>query len=300
MRRLLYMIRQAGRNVINNRLYTLASVGTITACLFLFGVFFVLGENLDYMVKNAESNMTITVLFQEGIQEETLDRIHKKLEERPEVKDIRYISADEAWENFKGEIFKDHEEYADTFKDDNPLADSASYEVTTKRIEDQTELVQYIKTLEGVRQVNSAEHTVESLETLNLMVSWGSGGIFVIMLLVSIFLTSITVAVGIARKKEEIRVLRLLGANDLFIQGPYVFEGMLLGLLGSLIPIGILYLVYSKVMNYVLTHFEALSGFLDFLDVGDVFSGLAPMIMLIGVGIGLAGSFLTVKRHLKY
>lgn len=300
MRRLLYMIRQAGRNVINNRLYTLASVGTITACLFLFGVFFVLGENLDYMVKNAESNMTITVLFQEGIQEETLDRIHKKLEERPEVKDIWYISADEAWENFKGEIFKDHEEYADTFKDDNPLADSASYEVTTKRIEDQTELVQYIKTLEGVRQVNSAEHTVESLETLNLMVSWGSGGIFVIMLLVSIFLTSITVAVGIARKKEEIRVLRLLGANDLFIQGPYVFEGMLLGLLGSLIPIGILYLVYSKVMNYVLTHFEALSGFLDFLDVGDVFAGLAPMIMLIGVGIGLAGSFLTVKRHLKY
>lgn len=300
MRRLLYMIRQAGRNVINNRLYTLASVGTITACLFLFGVFFVLGENLDYMVKNAESNMTITVLFQEGIQEETLDRIHKKLEERPEVKDIRYISADEAWENFKGEIFKDHEEYADTFKDDNPLADSASYEVTTKRIEDQTELVQYIKTLEGVRQVNSAEHTVESLETLNLMVSWGSGGIFVIMLLVSIFLTSITVAVGIARKKEEIRVLRLLGANDLFIQGTYVFEGMLLGLLGSLIPIGILYLVYSKVMNYVLTHFEALSGFLDFLDVGDVFAGLAPMIMLIGVGIGLAGSFLTVKRHLKY
>ena len=110
MRRLLYMIRQAGRNVINNRLYTLASVGTITACLFLFGVFYVLGENLDYMVKNAESNMTITVLFQEGIQEETLDRIHKKLEERPEVKDIRYISADEAWENFKGEIFKDHEE----------------------------------------------------------------------------------------------------------------------------------------------------------------------------------------------
>lgn len=300
MRRLLYMIRQAGRNVINNRLYTLASVGTITACLFLFGVFFVLGENLDYMVKNAESNMTITVLFQEGIQEETLDRIHKKLEERPEVKDIRYISADEAWENFKGEIFKDHEEYADTFKDDNPLADSASYEVTTKRIEDQTELVQYIKTLEGVRQVNSAEHTVESLESLNLMVSWGSGGIFVIMLLVSIFLTSITVAVGIARKKEEIRVLRLLGANDLFIQGTYVFEGMLLGLLGSLIPIGILYLVYSKVMNYVLTHFEALSGFLDFLDVGDVFAGLAPMIMLIGVGIGLAGSFLTVKRHLKY
>lgn len=300
MRRLLYMIRQAGRNVINNRLYTLASVGTITACLFLFGVFYVLGENLDYMVKNAESNMTITVLFQEGIQEETLDRIQEKLEERPEVKDIRYISADEAWENFKGEIFRDHEEYADTFKDDNPLADSASYEVTTKRIEDQTELVQYIKTLEGVRQVNSAEHTVESLETLNLMVSWGSGGIFVIMLLVSIFLTSITVAVGIARKKEEIRVLRLLGANDLFIQGPYVFEGMLLGLLGSLIPIGILYLVYSKVMNYVLTHFEALSGFLDFLDVGDVFAGLAPMIMLIGVGIGLAGSFLTVKRHLKY
>lgn len=300
MRRLLYMIRQAGRNVVNNRLYTLASVGTITACLFLFGVFYVLGENLDYMVKNAESNMTITVLFQEGIQEETLDRIQEKLEERPEVKDIRYISAEEAWENFKGEIFKDHEEYADTFKDDNPLADSASYEVTTKRIEDQTELVQYIKTLEGVRQVNSAEHTVESLETLNLMVSWGSGGIFVIMLLVSVFLTSITVAVGIARKKEEIRVLRLLGANDLFIQGPYVFEGMLLGLLGSLIPIGILYLVYSKVMNYVLTHFEALSGFLDFLDVGDVFAGLAPMIMLIGVGIGLAGSFLTVKRHLKY
>lgn len=300
MHQILYMMKQAGNNVLHNRLYTLASVGTITACLFLFGIFCILGENLNYMVKSAESNMTITVLFQEGIREEQLGQIREHLEERPEVKTVRYISAEEAWESFKSEIFEGHEEYAETFRDDNPLADSDSYEVTTKQIEDQTELVEYIRTLDGVRQVNSAEHTIRSLESLNAMVSWISGGIFVIMLLVSIFLTSITISVGIARKKEEIRVLRLLGAKDLFIQAPYVLEGVLLGLLGALLPIGILYLLYLRVMNYALQHFQALSGFLNFLDSREVFAGLVPLVLLIGAGIGLFGSFFTVRRQLRY
>ena len=299
MQRFKYMLKQAFKNLGKNKWYTLASVGTMTACLFLFGIFYILAQNISHMILHAEETMTVTVLFEQGISEADRNHLETQILERSEVKNLVYISPEEAWEKFKTEIFKDHEELAETFKDDNPLADSESFEITTKEIEQQTELVEWLESLPGVRQVNSAEYAVKTLEAVNSMVSMISGGMITILLLVSLFLISITVSVGIFMRKEEISILRMLGANDYFIRGPYVCEGLMLGFLGGIVPLGILYIVYGNVMEYLLTKFEGLAGILAFLSAGEIFMVLVPTILAFGIGIGFVGSFITVRRYLR-
>lgn len=299
MQKLIYMLKQSMQNVWRNKLYTLASVGTITACLFLFGIFYMLAANLTFMIEKAETEMSITVLFQKGIGEERINELYNAIAEQPEVNTVVYISADEAWDNFKKEIFKNHEELAETFQDDNPLIDSESFEITTKKIEDQEKIVALIRDMEGVRQVNSAENTVKGLQSFNSLITCLTGGIIGILVLVSLFLISITVSAGISRRKNEISIMQLLGADDIMIKGPYVAEGVFIGGLGAFFPLVMLNMVYRWIMDYLLGRFSALAGILAFLSPGEVFRVLLPAILLIGVGIGFLGSHMTMRRHLR-
>lgn len=299
MQKLIYAIKQSLQNIWKNKLYTLASVGTITACLFLFGTFYMLASNLQYMVEKAEASMSITVLFQKGIEEDRIDELFQIISEQPEVNSIVYITAQEAWENFQKEIFNNHEELAKTFEDDNPLADSESFEITTNKIEQQENLVEFIRGLDGVRQVNSAEYTIKSLESFNSLFTCLTGAVIGILVLVSLFLISITVSVGIARRKDEISIMQMLGADDVMIKGPYIAEGLLIGGLGALFPLIILNALYRWVMNYLLEKFSVLSGFLTFLTEEEVFRVLIPTVILIGMGIGFLGSYITLQKYLN-
>lgn len=299
LQKLLYMLKQTVNNLWKNKSYTLASIGTITACLFLFGMFYMLAANMTFMLEKAERNMSITVLFQKGIEEDKRDELYHIIEERPEVNTIVYISPEEAWEKFKKEIFKNHKELAETFKDDNPLADSESFEITTKKVEDQEALVEFIKGLPGVRQVNSAEGTVRSLESFNALFTYVTGGIIGILALVSLFLISITVSAGITRRKDEISIMQMLGADDVMIRGPYMAEGFFIGSLGAVFPLAILNMVYNEVLRYLAEKFSTIMGLLEFIRPGEIFQVLIPFTILIGAGIGLFGSYITVRRHLN-
>ena len=119
---LLYGLKQGMKNIRQNGLFTLASIGTISACLFLFGIFYFIVCNFQYMVKNAETSVGVTVFFDEGISEDTIEEIGNSIRSREEVLDIKFVSADEAWEKFKKDVFADSEnELSETFGSDNPL-----------------------------------------------------------------------------------------------------------------------------------------------------------------------------------
>ncbi|MDR1700612.1 MAG: permease-like cell division protein FtsX, partial [Lachnoclostridium sp.] len=125
-----YTIKQGFRNLKKNRMFTFASIGTISACLFIFGLFYFIAGNFQYMIHKIETSVSSTVFFEEGISKEQINTIGEVIKNRPEVEEVRYISAEEAWEEFKKELDKNPDsQIGDTFGEDNPLADSASYEV---------------------------------------------------------------------------------------------------------------------------------------------------------------------------
>ncbi len=289
-----YTIGQGFKNLRRNRWYTLASVATIAACLFLFGLFYAIVMNFQNVVKTAEEGVSVTVFFDEGITEDQILAVKSNLEQRPEVRQINYISADAAWDSFKSEYLG---EYADGFTE-NPLADSANLQIYLNDVEMQPALVTYLENYQGIRQVNRSEVTATTLSGINRLIAFISIGIIVILLTVSIFLISNTVTIGISVRKEEINIMKYIGATDFFVRAPFVIEGILIGIIGSLIPLVALYFIYNKVVIYLGGQFNELRSFLTFLPVETIYHNLAPMSILIGVGIGFLGSIVTVRRHL--
>lgn len=299
IRTLIYAIKQGFKSMHRNKMFTLASIGTITACLFLFGIFYFIIVNFQHMIKTAETNVGVTVFFQEGITEEEIDTLEVQIKTRPEVSEMNYISAEEAWNAFKKEYFKNETELTDTFAEDNPLENSASFEIYLNDVSKQSSLVKYIESLEGVRQVNSSDTTATSLTNINMLVGYISVAIIIILIAVSVFLISTTVTMGIAVRKDEISIMKLIGATDFFIRAPFIVEGVAIGLIGAALPVMGLYFIYNKVISYISMKFNVLSGILTFLDIHVVFSALVPISFLIGVGIGFFGSMLTVRKHLR-
>lgn len=290
-----YTIKQGFINIFRNKWFSLASIATIGACLFLFGLFYAILTNFQNIVKTAQEGVSVTVFFDEGISQERIEEIGVLIDKRTEVSKKRFISADEAWAEFKGEYLG---EYADGFTE-NPLADSANFQIYLNDVSMQPALVTYLEGLEGIRTVNRSEVTASTLTGVNALVAYVSVGIIAILFAVSIFLISNTVTIGISVRKEEITIMKYIGATDFFVRSPFVIEGMLIGVIGALLPMGIIFVLYNKVIEYIMQRFSTLTKLLSFLPVETIFATLLPMSIIMGVGIGFLGSITTVRKHLK-
>lgn len=293
-----YNIRQGFKNIWRNKMFSIASIATMAACIFLFGLFYAITVNFGGMLKNAEKGVAVTVYFDDNATQDQIDDIGTAISKRSEVRTYKYVSADEAWSEFQKSYFGNHKDAADSFADDNPLADMANYEIYLKDVSKQSSLVAYLEKLPGVREVHQSAATARTLTDFNSLVQLISFGIVVILIAVAIFLISNTITVGISVRKEEIGIMKLIGAKDSFVRAPFVVEGVTIGLIGSVIPLVILYIMYGKIIKYVAERFDALSDMFAFSSVSSIFRVLVPISLLLGVGIGYIGSRLTLKRHL--
>ena len=296
IRSFFYHVKQGFKNIHRNSLFSLASIATIAACIFIFGVFYSIVTNFQYMVKKAENEVCVTVFFDDGLSDADIKKLGDTIGNRVEVLNIHYTSAEEAWNNFKDEYFAGYSELADGFKD-NPLASSASYEVYLNDASMQSSLVTYLENLDGVRQVNRSEATASSLSSAARLVGYVSIAVIIILLAVSVFLITNTIVIGITVRKEEISIMKFIGATDTFVNAPFFVEGIAIGVIGSIIPLVILRYMYSSVVGYVLDKFNVLSNILAFIPANEVFDILTPIAIALGIGIGVLGSFFAVRKH---
>lgn len=293
-----YTLKQGVKNIKRNWMFSLASIITMAACIFLVGVFYSLVTNVDNIAHKVEQEVPITVFFDEGTTDEQIQEVGNLIQARPEVERVEFESGDQAWQNFKDKYFQGSDA-ADGFKDDNPLVNSSNYQVYLNQIEKQTELVNYIQGLEHVREVNQSEQAANTLGSFNKLVSYASIIIIAILLLISIFLISNTVSVGISVRKEEIGIMKYIGATDAFVRAPFVLEGMVLGVIGAAIPLAALYFLYNTAVEFILTKFNVLTGVVDFIPVWQIYQVLLPIGLLLGIGIGFIGSIWTTRKHLR-
>ena len=309
-----YVGKQGVKNIWRNKMFSLASIATMSACIFLFGLFFSILVNFQYIIKSAEEGVAITVLFNDDATEEQKKEIGEQLESRDDVSEVKYVSADDAWAEFQKDYFGDNPELAEGFKDDNPLAHSDNYEVYMKTVKGnnkdliakskslsatQQDLVKFAQSLDGVRQVNKSDVVANTLSSVNMLVAYVSIAIIAILLGVSIFLISNTVTTGITVRKEEIAIMKYIGAKDFVVRSPLVIEGLIIGLFGAVIPLALLYFLYDKAVVYIMEKFSILKNIITFLPVGNVYIYLLPIGLAMGIGIGFLGSYFTVRKHLR-
>lgn len=295
-----YSMKQGVKNIGRNKMFSIASIATMAACIFLFGLFYSIVINFNYIVEKAEEGVAITVLFDEDTTQSQKDYIGSQLKKADGVLEVNYVSADEAWDKFQKDYFgEDSAELAEGFKNDNPLANSDNYEVYMADVSKQKDVVDYALSLEGVRKVNKSDIVARTLTSVNKLVGYVSVAIIVILLAVSIFLISNTVTMGVTVRREEIAIMKYIGAKDGFVRAPFVFEGLLIGVVVAIIPLVLLYFMYEKAIQYIMTRFSLLNNIIDFLPVTSVYRTLLPVGIALGVGIGFVGSFFTIRKHLR-
>ena len=294
-----YSIKQGLKNIFRNKMFSLASIATMAACIFMFGLFYIIIANFTSTVHTIEKGVSVTVFFDKGLSEDEIQNIGDEISKRVEVGKIEYVSADEAWKDFQGVYFKGRESLAQGFAGDNPLANSAHYQIYLNDVSMQNSLVTYLQSIDGVRDVKESAKVANTLTDFNKLLGYVSGGIIIILLCVAVFLISNTVTVGISVRKEEIAIMRLIGATDYLVRAPFIVEGMAIGLIGAAIPLILLYFMYQKIIVYIADKFNFIGSMIDFVSVHTVFKALIPVAVILGVGIGFLGSRLTIRKHLK-
>lgn len=294
-----YSMKQGVKNIARNRMFSIASIATMAACIFLFGIFYSIITNFNYIVEKAEEGVAIVVFFDEEATDERVSAIGDELRNHEGVLEVKYVSGEEALSEFLDVYLEGNEELAEGFIEDNPLANSDNYEVYLKDVEYQEEIVEFTEGLDGVRRVNKSDVVAKTLENFNVLLAYVSGAIILILLVVAVFLISNTVSMGITIRREEIAIMKYIGAKDSFVRAPFVIEGILIGAVGAAIPLVILYFAYEKAVAAIMSKFSILNTILDFLPVTAVYKTLLPVGLLLGIGIGFIGSTLTIRKHLR-
>ncbi|MBC7958980.1 MAG: ABC transporter permease, partial [Vallitaleaceae bacterium] len=162
-----YCVEQGVINLYKNRLMSLASIGTISACLLVIGIFYAIVANVDYMVDSIQNNIGIAVFFDEDITGQQINDLKISIGKREEVFSINYISADQAWSNFKSKYFKGKEQLLEGFEKENPLQNSASFQVFLADISAQAQLVDYISALPGVRYIQESREVTDIITNIS-------------------------------------------------------------------------------------------------------------------------------------
>ena len=299
MRNIFFLIGRGLRTIFKNPMTSFFSLLIMVTTIFLFCTSYATLINIRSVVRQAEDSVGITVFFDEGLSEAEIRRIGEGIGAREEVSRMVFTSAEDAWENFKQIYFKGNEDLADGFIDDNPLANSASYEVFLARLADQQDFVEYLESIEGVRKVNASNLLAEGLSNLGRIIEFVTMVVLAVLFIISVMLISNSVSVAIAMRKDEIHIMRYIGATNRFIRFPFILEGVILGLVGAAIPLAVVWYFYDPVVHDLSKRLMAFGTLLNFLKRGEVFKTLLPVALLLSIGIGIAGSIFSMRRHLK-
>lgn len=297
---LMYCLNQGFKNIVRNRIFSIASIATMSLCIFLLGLFYSITANMNYMVDKMTESLCVKVFFNKNISESGIEGVGERIADYNGVTLIHYTSAEEAWDTYKEKYFGEkYIELAEGYAEDNPLKDSASYEVYFENPDMQSDLVKYIENIQGVKKVVSSEATAEGLTQVGNLVSIVSVGILLILLIIALFLISNTISIGITVRDEEIQIMKLIGARNSFIRAPFVVEGIAIGTAGAIIPLIVLFIMYRNVIDYFIGKYSFLSTILTFMPAGKMFVRIVPISLAIGIGLGLLGSTLSLRKHLK-
>ncbi len=283
-------------NLWRNGVMTFSSIFAVTITLLLIGVISVLALNVQDISANIEEGVRIYVKLERSIDENAENEVGKQIKQLKGVASATYFSKDEELSKLIDKQGEDGKELFESYRDDNPLG--AAYEVEAK---DPTKLASLAKKIKDIPNVNSVKYggdsTQSMVSTLNTIQTGGT--VFIVGLaIVALFMISNTIKITITARSTEISIMRMVGASNWYIRIPFMLEGMLIGLFGAIIPILVLVYGYGALYNYtggsLMSSMLVLKAPMPFIrDFSFVLAGL-------GAGVGLIGSFVSIRRFLKF
>lgn len=286
-----YYIKQGVRSAVNNRVMSLASIATVAASLFIFGLFTILVINVDNVVNSVQNKIEIKAFLKNDVTTIKQREIKREIEKISGVKEMKYESKEDALENYIKQL-GENKDLAKGLDKDNPLP--ASYIIKVEKPSDVAFVSKEIKLLDGIEKVNDGQEIVDQVIRITKFIKGSSMVLMIILGIIAVFLIENTIKLTVYARKKEIGIMKYIGATDWFIKWPFIIEGVLLGFIGGIVAIGLLYYGYGYVANFVSKDIVILS-----LVSGDSIIGkLIWQFSLVGMFIGGTGSLMSLRKFL--
>ena len=296
-----YMLREAFKSVFKQRKMSSASIAIMIATMFIFGIFFVLGENINFVMEQVENKQGMRVVIKDDIEESTLEGLKSKIQNieidgKKVVNTVTFISKEDAMKSIK-ERLGDKQDVLEGLDEENFLP--ASYFVTLTDLSKNQQVQDEIMKFDGIEEISTDNDTIAKLNNIARGIRMGTLIILVILVVISIAIIAYTVKITVYARRKEIEIMKYVGATNSFVRGPFIIEGLIIGIISAAISVIIMMLVYNGILNSILESNVIQSLSVSFYTFSELFLRVLGVYLLLGMGIGVLGSSISMKKYLN-
>ena len=292
-----YLIGEGFRNVFKNKKSTGASLVIMCATMMIFGLFFLIGQNVNYMVREIEAEQGMQVFIVKDASEEQITKLGEEIKSLDNVAKVTFVSKEEAF-NIVKERYGEYGRFLEGYDvDRNPF--KASYVVTLTDLSKSEDVRVQIEEFESVNNIEMRDKTINALVGIANGIRWVSFGILILLILISVFIISNTIKLTVHARRKEISIMKYVGATNGFIRWPFIVEGIIIGIVAAMISILILGTSYTLIVNKIIESTVTNMINITLLPFSEIFTLVIIVYLALGIGIGSIGSIISMRRYLE-
>ena len=290
-----YLIKEGFKSTFKQKKMTSASIIIMCATMFIFGLFFVIGENVNSVITQIESQQGIQIFIKDDATDADIETLGNQIRAINGVNRVTFVSKEDALNSMKTTL--GDESLFEGWDEENPFP--ASYFVTLTDLSLNDEVQSQINKLDNVDQIESENTTINRLQSLANGIQITTVIILVLLIIISIFIISYTIKLTVHARRREISIMKYVGATNSFIRGPFIVEGIIIGVISAIITLVILGLAYNAVMGKIGDSILIQEMGFGLLSFSEMFYLVLTVYLVLGVGIGVLGSSISMRKYLK-
>ncbi|MGN0133852.1 MAG: permease-like cell division protein FtsX, partial [Anaerotignum sp.] len=290
-----YFVREGLSGLKKNLLMTMASMVAVAACISILSFSYCVGSNLQYMLDQMEDSIGISVFLKGELTGEQIENMKKEIGKIDHVESVEYISPTDALDELKQDWGADEDIFVGLDNENNPL--SHSFQISLDSIENQNGVLTALENVDGIENVRHGQTETELLLKASRIFSVASVIVMLLLGAISVMIIMNTIRISVVNRRVEINIMKYVGATDWFIRWPFIIEGIIIGLVGAMVPLLLGFPIYAKVTSAIFEYLPVIK-FIQFRLTGDVFGFLIPFGVIFGIGLGVIGSVTSIRKHL--
>lgn len=298
MRSFKFYLGEAFDSLIKNKLMAFASTITVASCIFILSISFCIAKNINYALVQLNDAIGLSVIVSDDLPAEKVNVLYEKIVDIPYVNEVKFVSSEDALKELSLTL-EDSAQILNGFKDDNPLP--RSFDITLKDNKFYSDVIKSLEKLksDGIANIKHAQEETNILLSLSKIIRVISAVVVLALALISVIIIINTIKLAVNSRKDEISIMKYIGATNWFIRWPFIIEGMIIGFVGAIIPIAISWPSYDKLVMIICDKIPVIKKLFDFEPGIVIFSELIPLALGLGVMIGIIGSFSSVRKYLN-
>lgn len=293
-----YLISEGFKNVMKNKKASITSLITMICAMFLFGAFFIIGENINDILVQVQEDQGIQVFIKEEATDEQVQQLKDQINSLDGINTIEFVTKQEALDSMK-ETYKDVPEIFERYEGENNNIFPDSYVITFTDLSLANDIQAKISQMDNVKKITSNNEVIETLMNLAKGINIAIGVVFVLLLIFAITIITNTIRLTVLARRKEISIMKYVGATNSFIRWPFMVEGIVIGVVSASVTISILALAYNKISSAVETSPVFSDIGVSLLQFTDMAQTITIVFLILGIGIGVIGSRISMKKYLE-